>query len=246
MAGDLYNINVIYNPSTPEEILVSVADIAAGVPNGGTTHQTLTKNSATDGDASWKNIRGFTFVQDTVPTPTRIGETFFDISTGVTSGNAYVVVDNGSGGLIWVQFAPGSGVLTSAPRGVVAYAQRTTNQATITTVVDITSLSVTWTADPSRRYKTSFICSLYSSVANDGPMIQVTDSSGATTFARGTVVPPVSNAGLTCVGSVIESGLSGSITRKVRASRAFGTGVVTFEGNTGFPAYILVEDIGAV
>ena len=103
-----YNVDVVVTDPVLQDVSVIVSESSAGVLLGGLNRYVLTKNSDADNDASWKEPGGFTFTQDTTPTPTKVGDTFFDTSTGVTGGCAYVAIDNGSGGLIWVQFAPGS------------------------------------------------------------------------------------------------------------------------------------------
>lgn len=56
MPGDVYDINVILNPAAPEEILVTVRAPGDGVPNGGTTGQTIQKTSLVDGAVAWSDI----------------------------------------------------------------------------------------------------------------------------------------------------------------------------------------------
>jgi hypothetical protein len=58
---------------------------------------------------------GFTFVQETAPTPLKVGDTWFDLSTAATGGTSYVAVEEGAAGseLVWVQFAPGAAVQQS-------------------------------------------------------------------------------------------------------------------------------------
>jgi len=46
---------------------------------------------------------GYTFKQDTTPTPTAVGQTWWNSSTGTLSGTTWVAVDRGSGVLVWVQ-----------------------------------------------------------------------------------------------------------------------------------------------
>jgi hypothetical protein len=46
---------------------------------------------------------GYTFKQDTTPTPTVAGQTWWNSSTGTLSGTTWVAVDRGGGVLVWVQ-----------------------------------------------------------------------------------------------------------------------------------------------
>jgi len=79
-----------------------------GLPAGGTVNQVLVKNSSTNGDASWKNLAGFTYVTDVMPTPVRAGETWFDSSDSASGGSSWVAIDEnpaGGGEKVWVQFS---------------------------------------------------------------------------------------------------------------------------------------------
>jgi hypothetical protein len=46
---------------------------------------------------------GYTFKQDTTPTATAVGQTWWNSSTGALSGTTWVAVDRGDGVLVWVQ-----------------------------------------------------------------------------------------------------------------------------------------------
>src|SRR6187402_3562156 len=70
----------------------------------------------------------------------------------------------GSAGTVWrwdgARWASTSGA--SGARGRMAYAQVTVPQTGITAAMtDIAGLSVTWTADPSRTYRTSMFAQMY-------------------------------------------------------------------------------------
>lgn len=130
----------------------------------------------------------------------------------------------------------------SLPRGVVAKAKVTANQTPITTIVDLTGLTVTWTADPSRLYKISFHITVSSSVAADNGRVTITDSPGTTDF--GLAGGYLFTTSIALDATTYESGLSGSITRKLRLARISGTGNLTMTASATSPAHILVEDIG--
>lgn len=128
-------------------------------------------------------------------------------------------------------------------RGIVGYAQVTANQTPITSIVDLTGLTVTWTADSARRYKITGSVMLQSNVASDSS--RVTFADGSNNIVQLSQVQFVgANVPLSCERSVIQSGLSGSVTRKLRAARQNGTGNVTMVAAATIPAFILVEDIG--
>lgn len=123
------------------------------------------------------------------------------------------------------------------------YAQITANQGSITTIADVTGLTVTWTAVTGRSYRIAVQCEASSTVAADVVIVAITDPSN-TIKTRATTVLPTATVSATLAASVIESGLSGSTTRKVRAQRALGTGTITLTAAATFPAFILVLDIG--
>lgn len=71
---------------------------------------------AVEGTGGGDGRSGFTYVTDEMPAATTAGETWFNSSTAVGGGSSYVAVDEGSGELVWVQFAPGSAGPINPPR----------------------------------------------------------------------------------------------------------------------------------
>lgn len=131
-----------------------------------------------------------------------------------------------------------------APRdagGTIAYAQVTANQAGITTITDLTGLSVTFTAATGRRYKITGFALLSSSVATDVYRISLTDGSNNLLQLNENVASSTSAP----IVMRIDTPSAGSLTYKLRATRQAGTGNVTLNAGPGLPAFILVEDIGA-
>jgi len=129
-------------------------------------------------------------------------------------------------------------------RGVVATATKTSGQGGITSVTDVTSLSVTFTAVTGRRYRLSFQGQVYSSVSGDTVQVQITDSTNA-----------VQNFGIAFVSSGYSYSLSirvdayvtpsaGSVTYKVRALRNTGSGTVGIDCGSTYPAFLVAEDVG--
>jgi hypothetical protein len=114
----------------------------------------------------------------------------------------------------------------------------------ITTVTDITGLSVTWTADPTRIYETTATVLVLSSVSGDRIDISIRDAASATLG-----IYCVGNVGLNLLDStgilLRQTGLSGSTTRKLSVARGAGTGNISVQSGATFPAQILVKDIGA-
>ena len=180
---------------------------------------------------------GFKFMQDTVPTATAVGQTWFNTATG----QSFIWVNDGTS-TQWVQFAPGGGGGSGKPRGVVAYSPNTTNFTTTSTTPVDCGMSVSWTADPTRTYRISveFLCS--STVSNDDIGVNLTDGSGnRKQFLATPYLDPASS--VTITGASIETGLSGVQTRKLMVYRAQGSGTVQVAGDPTYPRWIMVEDI---
>ena len=140
-------------------------------------------------------------------------------------------------------------VLTAAqmnrlPWGVMAYASRTSNQTGVSAVTDVTGLSVTFTANSTRYYRTTVFVSNLLQITSDGyATMSITDGSNVQKQS-GTNYKVVAegNGENPMVLVLIETGLSGSTTRKARLTTSAGT-VETRAGTTN-PAFIVVEDIG--
>ena len=133
--------------------------------------------------------------------------------------------------------------LNALPLGVVGYAQIVANTAAVGAVTDVTGLSVTFTAVAGRRYKTSIVCGQFATIAGDGLSVMIADGAG-TQLMRHTFLVPVNNCESAVSTRVVETGLSGSVTRKVQHQRLSGTGTSTVTAAATYPASILVEDIG--
>lgn len=109
--------------------------------------------------------------------------------------------------------------------------------------VDYPGLSVTWTAVAGRRYKTTVQMFAEGNTTGDTFNSLVTNSTASVSYQQCQVL--ISGyAYVTVHYSLIESNLSGSVTRKVQYGRATGTGWVAAQASVGFPAQIVVEDIG--
>ena len=137
-------------------------------------------------------------------------------------------------------------VLTSAqmnnlPMGVVTRVSTSPGQ-TVTTVADMTGVTVTWTPKAtSRIYLIIAQLELYNSQATTIATVELTDGSNNVLQDQQFYIQ---NANLQSCTTItwVETGLSGSTTRKIRFGRGFGnTGnVVTFGDQQ-----LTVIDIGA-
>lgn len=131
----------------------------------------------------------------------------------------------------------------AGPRGVVARsANITADLGPYVSLTDIPGLTATFTADPSRVYRTTIYGEWTSTVGGDIPAVYICDAAGAT-LARDAPRMAVANISHKSITQIIETGLSGVTTRKGRGSRAIGTGNCVWQSNPGFPSFLVVEDI---
>jgi len=125
--------------------------------------------------------------------------------------------------------------------GWLGYNEATVNQGSITTVVDMTTLTVTVTVGPSRRIRihgsaypsgtTGEVCRLY--IMEGATQLQERDVAfGATS------VP----AGLEAF--VVLTPTTGAHTYKLQMARVSGTNGITNNAGATLPSFVLCEDIG--
>ena len=140
-------------------------------------------------------------------------------------------------------------ILTAAQQnafgfGVCGYTESTTLlQAGVTAEVDLTGMSVTFTAIANRYYKITAFMYGIPTVAN--AVFQVRIKQGATALQTLLNNGGPATAGTTVSGSLIKTFTAGSTTLKLSGALAVGsTGSITFNGAATLPVYILVEDIG--
>lgn len=133
--------------------------------------------------------------------------------------------------------------LRSAPYGAVATPVRATaNQSGISAAVDLTGLSISWTADATRTYKLTVCIPYIEQVTTSSfPVIMFTDSAN-NVKAQITqyLAAGAFGSGITLVSW--ETGLSGATTRKVRGYVIAGT--FTIGASATQPMSFMVEDIG--
>ena len=134
-----------------------------------------------------------------------------------------------------------SSQMNRLPWGIIATASKTSSQTGITTVTDITSLTVTFTAVSTRYYRTTIWSLVKQNTSAGAPVIQITDGSNVQKTEGDFYIGAAGQFGTLCV-QCVETGLTGSTTRKGRAVTASGTMDVV--ASSTFPAFILVEDLG--
>lgn len=131
----------------------------------------------------------------------------------------------------------------NAPWGIVGVAVATANQTSIgSSAVDVTSLSVTWTATANRYYRTTVILPVFSQITTTGIVnLRITDSTPTT--KQSINLNATAGTDVNIGGFVIESNIAaGSATRKARILTTAGSGTIT-ASSTSVPT-IIVEDIG--
>jgi len=129
------------------------------------------------------------------------------------------------------------------PWGTIAYAQAVTPQGSITTIVDLTSLttgSITYIAN--RRIRVSAFVPMNSSGAGDSCGLAITDGSNVIK-AEGNINSNTNGISFGNTVSFVTTTTAGAVTYKARGYRGAGGGSVV-AGDGSLPFYILVEDIG--
>ena len=127
------------------------------------------------------------------------------------------------------------------PWGVVGAASKTADQTGITAVADVSGLSVTFTANSTRIYRTTVYSLVQQVTAAASTWLRLTDGSGVQKSQW--LQTSVANAYYGASISLYETNLSGSVTRKVRAEASAGS--VSIIAAATYPAIIIVEDVGA-
>jgi hypothetical protein len=125
--------------------------------------------------------------------------------------------------------------------GAVGTASKVTDTTLNTGLADV-GVSVTWTAVSGRLYKTSFH-SIARTTASGNIYVTAVIADGSNnvkSYMRGGAT--TTDLRFSLNGFVYESGLSGSVTRKVRADCSVSTAVI--EAGATYPMMLVVEDIG--
>jgi hypothetical protein len=131
--------------------------------------------------------------------------------------------------------------MNGLPAGVIDYKERTTNQTGITTVADLTGLSISFTAVANRRYRVTGDVGGGFTSTSDVFLLYITDGSN-------NVKQKSSNSFIssevrrTFVSIVLVPG-AGSVTYKLRGESTFGNACQVSASATA-PAFFIVEDIG--
>jgi hypothetical protein len=130
------------------------------------------------------------------------------------------------------------------PFGVVGYTESTTlSQGGVTSIVDLTGMSVTFTAIANRYYKISASMYAYPSVTNACASLSIRQ--GSTTLQTIITNLGVAGVGATMTGYTLETFTAGSTTLKLSGALTSGsTGTILFNAAATLPVSILIEDLG--
>jgi hypothetical protein len=126
------------------------------------------------------------------------------------------------------------------PRGVMAYVVRTAGNVTATTTVaDITSMTVTFTAEANRLYKASWVVQAQK---NTDGWTQISCTTSANALLGSTIGYGVNGNYVNLTGfTLIDSFSAGSNTVKLRAEAQVGTTTILA---TAISCQLIIEDMG--
>jgi hypothetical protein len=131
----------------------------------------------------------------------------------------------------------------TVPLGRIASATKTSDQTVnVASMVDITGLSVTWTAVSGRYYQilANVRVAEQTDAANIESQLVV---AGSPVQARNWVAMG-QFYGVTFPFDYLTNGLSGSVTAKIQGQRGAGVGTALFVGGSTTPTFLYVNDLG--
>lgn len=134
--------------------------------------------------------------------------------------------------------------LNDLTSGRVSSVSVTSSQGSITTITDLTSLTITFTAIASRYYEIRGMVMVQSTVAADRVEVAITDGSN-TYVSAASILTSTANVDQSLNVFGLVSPGAGSVTYKLRALRVSGTGTVTMSASATRPALFLIKDIGS-
>jgi hypothetical protein len=166
--------------------------------------------------------------------------------TAHTTTPSDVYCDSGSNELWFRPWGTAWGLLQTSAGGTsgYSYAKSTSPQSGITTAVDITGATVTFTAVANRMYEIQAQYDATSTVGLDLVQIQLLiDRVASQTYAWSVNVAGAGNDRYGMLQSITRL-TAGSHTIKMQASRVSGTGSITLQNATATPGVFYVKDIG--
>ena len=136
-------------------------------------------------------------------------------------------------------------VTADGPRGMVGWAQRPGGDFSNTAApADVSPLSITWLADPSRRYRIQAYLRCYLGAGTPPLTVTAQIHDGAGIIQIGSYTPYATNARSALSPMIVQTGLTGLQTRTVRFGMSSGTGTAVLESGATHPATFTVEDVG--
>lgn len=133
-------------------------------------------------------------------------------------------------------------LLARIPRGEVAYAEATGAQATFGPgITDITGATVTWTAISAHKYEIKATANILQNTAAATCNLTLANSANTVFAQPGITVPGAANYMLFSIVKRV-TGLSGSVTFKLRAQTSAGT--ISMNQSANSPTVLSVVDLG--
>ena len=138
------------------------------------------------------------------------------------------------------------GIVTATAGGTSGsgYVRNTTTPVTITAAAaDVSGMTVSWTAISTRIYRVTLtISDIYSGAGFNPLLIEVTDAANAVKYQARRAFPAGDTSTMTI--SYVETGLTGTILRKVRTTGVTNSGTFNTNAAANLSVFV-IEDIGA-
>ncbi len=161
---------------------------------------------------------------------------------GTGTGSVYSLAGDSQTWFLIEDITPTPAPTNSAPSSTLGYAEVTTSQTGISTITDLTGLSVTVTVPGGRRIKITGKANVNGSIASNTPQLTIREGS---TQLQAAQIQNSSTAGNGTIleGEVVLTPSAGTHTYKLSLELSAGTGTVGMAAAATFPSFILVEDI---
>lgn len=138
------------------------------------------------------------------------------------------------------------GIVTATAGGTSGsgYVRNTTTAVVISVAAtDVSGMTISWTALSTRIYRITVTLSDITSVSGFNPFVlDVTDAANNVKYQGRRIFPALDTDGMTI--SYVETGLSGTILRKVRTTGVTNTGTFNTNAASSLSVFV-IEDIGA-
>jgi hypothetical protein len=132
--------------------------------------------------------------------------------------------------------------MNNLPMGVAGYASNASLSQNVSSLTDMTSLTVTFTAVTGRIYKVEGW--VYMATTEGTNVTNTMIRNGATTLNLSSDNLQIANVAYSTYVCYVGTFTAGSTTLKLSGQRAAGSGTITASAGAGNPAQILVTDLG--